>query len=138
MSQKWSPALVILLSCSKVMVMHSHELVTAIYVPISSCVSPNGSVLHPRSSNFLSINRFELPTADREGIVSNLSSDDFNSRDGRFVAILFGVKPLNSDAAHGEASVTSQDDCNKSFASSSHTRVCHPGDGSCQAPVLLR
>jgi hypothetical protein len=37
---KWHPALVILLSCSKVRVMHSHELVTVIYFPISSCVSP--------------------------------------------------------------------------------------------------
>ena len=80
MSQKWAPALVILLSCSKVMVMHSHELVTVIYVPMSSCVSPNGSILHPRSSNFLSIKALIAPTADKKGIVSNLSSDDFNSR----------------------------------------------------------
>jgi hypothetical protein len=44
------------------------RMVTVIYVPISSCVSPNGSILHPRSLNFLSINRFDcFRTADKEG-----------------------------------------------------------------------
>src|SRR4029453_1753790 len=56
---KWHPALVILLSCSKVMVMHSHEIGDGnLFSDLFLCFA-NGSILHPRSSNFLSINRFD-------------------------------------------------------------------------------